>query len=238
MMINKKYLIYIFIAAISLFAAFFIGRNSLKDELYYSNQNLIAANDTIKKLNDINAYIKSTYIVKEKELNELLNISNSEITKLKKELNEKISYISKIESNISYDSIKIDSIYIVKDSTGIIADFKYNERWIEFNGNFKLKTPEYNIYDFKIDYLNIPAPLIVGLTDNNEMFIKSDNPYLNISRLDGAYIIENMLNKETQKPTWSHGLSFGFGFQYGVMHKNLDFGPCISYSFIYNFFPK
>lgn len=233
-MMNKRLLTYIFIA-VTMVTAFFVGRNSLKDDLYISQQNLIAATDTIKKLNDINAYEKSVYIVKEKELNNLLNISNNEISKLKKELDDKISYISKIESEINIDSIIIDSIYVVKDSTGIIADFKYNERWIEFNGSFNLDVPNYNIYNFKMDHINIPAPLIIGLTSDNKMFIKSDNPYLNISRLDGAYVIENMINKEAKQKKWSHGIGFGFGFQYGIVHKRIDFGPQIGYIITYNF---
>ena len=235
MMISKKYLIYIFIAAISLFAAFFVGRNSLKEELYYSNQNLIAANDTIKKLNDINAYIKSTYILKEKELNDLLNISNDEISKLKKDLNDKISYISKIESNIKIDTMYITDTSISKDSTHTNIDFKYNERWVEFNGNLSFNNLNNNLDNFKINYLNIPAPLTIGLTSDNKMFVKSDNPYLNISRLDGAYIIENLIDKNKQNPKWSHGIGFGFGFQYGIVHKQIDFGPQIGYVINYNF---
>lgn len=235
MTINKKYLIYIFIAAISLFAAFFVGRNSLKDDLYYSNQNLIAANDTIKKLNDINAYAKSTYILKEKELNDLLNISNDEISKLKKELNDKISYISKIESNIKIDTIYITDTNISKDSVYTYVDFKYNERWIDFNGNLRFNNSNEKIDKFKINYLNIPAPLTIGLTSDNKMFVKSDNPYLNISRLDGAYVIENLIDKNKQKSKWSHGIGFGFGFQYGIVHKQIDFGPQIGYVITYNF---
>lgn len=234
-MTNKKYILYIFIAACLLIAAFFVGRNSLKDDLMYSNQNLIAATDSIHKLNDLNAYEKSVYYLKEKELNDMLGISNSEISKLKKELNDKIAYISKIESNIEIDTIFIDSTSVRVDSASIDISFKYNERWLEFNGDLTICKPEYDISKFNINYLNIPAPLTIGLTSGNKLFIESENPYINVSRMDGAYVIENMISKNALKPKWSHGISIGIGFQYGLVNKNLDFGPQVGYSVTYNF---
>ncbi len=204
--------------------------------LQYSTQNLVALQDSVKKFKDINAYMKSIYAIRESELEKLLNISKEENNSLKNELKSKINYISKLESAISVDSIRVDSIYVIKGDTNITANFNYNDNWLKFGGGFKLShtPPNYNIYNFSIKDIELPLPLTIGLTSDKKMFIKTDNPYLNITNIIGADIIENQI-KHKVTPRWTHGIGVGVGFQYGIINKKVDFGPGLSYSIVYNF---
>lgn len=217
-------IIYCFLAA-AIVAAFFIGRNVYKDDYEYLKQNQIAMTDTIHSLQRENGtlvYWKASHILKESELNDSIKY-------LQKELSDKIAQISEITGQIKFDTIYVDSTGIKVDTINQNAEFKFNDQWLSFNGTYKYNPPTLNIYN-----INIPVSLTVGVTSSNNIFINSDNPYLQISDIKGAYVIENMLKTQPQK-RWHHGISFGFGFQYGLCNRKIDIGPQVGYNIVYSF---
>lgn len=192
-------------------------------------QNYRAASDSINVItlqNNKLLYEKNAYILKESELMDQINITKDEIKELKNKLKSSIDYITKIEGSLRIDTIYTnDTIYITKDTAYI--HFDYNDLWLSLNGTTKL-------YDNKsqtiINKLTVPISIQTGLTEDYNIFIKTDNPYINIVELDGAVIRNNKFN-----PKFKHELQVGIGFQYGLFSQRLDFGPQVGYGFILEF---
>ena len=79
-------------------------------------------------------------------------------------------------------------------------------------------------------YMNVP--LMLGLTDDYKFWVKTDNPYVTFTNIDGAVIDNSSVKKDKRL---HHGISLGFGFQYGLFGKQFDFGPQFGYSFMLSF---
>lgn len=227
MKINQV-IIFIFTIAVSFMVGLYISDKKI-DTL---DRNNIALVDSLKQYKLDNGqllYEKSTYELKLNQVEQILGIKNDEIKDIQKKLDESLSYISKLEGSVKIDTIKIDSIIYKKDSTSHDILFNYNEKWIGFNGEIKIDS-SYIPKSINIYNMNIPMSLTVGLTNENKMFVTPDNPYIYITDIKGADIINN--KKENK---WSHGLSVGFGVQYGIINKKIDIGPQIGYYLKYNF---
>lgn len=224
--------IYIIISLISILILILIifHKRSKEENL---QQNLNAAIDTLtitKLKNQELLYEKKIFILKIDELNKYLNISKKEINTLKKELNSKISYISKISSSIKIDStINInDSIYFINDTIKNI--FSYSDKWLQFAG----KTLIYKEYSkTTLDKLYIPTNLTIGLTENNDIFVKSENPYLTINNIEGSIIKGSNLNPSSKK--FSHGLQLGIGPTYGIINRKFDLSIYLGYGIEFSF---
>lgn len=223
----KNVLIWVFVVIISILSTLFITKscqNNKYDKLY---QNWVAVNDTLEQLQLKNGdllYEKSVYILKENELNKQLDISNSEIKDLKKKLNSSLAYISELEG-----SIHIDTIWHTRDSISYIDSthyFTFNDQYIYIHGYHRDSITT-------LTDINIPLKLNVGLTDNKQVFATTNNPYVNITSLNGAIIDGSIL--EPKKSRISHGLTFGLGVGYGIFNKKFDFGPYIGYGLTINF---
>lgn len=218
-------------------AMFFIGiisysYNKQSNKVDILEQNLKAERDelTLTKLEN-GKLLKDQYvrIIKEKELIDELDMTKKEKKELEKKLGEKIAHITKLESNVRIDTVSTvkDSIIYLQDSTTIIK-FKYDDKWLSFNGlsNLNKKTTElFNI--------NIPVPLEVGLTNDYNFFVISENPYLNISYVNSNVVDGSVLYKKPKK--WNFGIQFGFGVHYGTIGKNFDVGPYGGFGIQYNF---
>ena len=199
-------------------------------QLDIATQNYKAASDSLHVMileNHELLYEKEAYILKEKELNTRIGVTEDEIKEMKKRLKSSIDYITKMEGLVQVDTVyTTDTLYYTIDSIPIIK-FDYNDLWLSLSGETILydKSPQTSIYN-----IQIPLALQTGLTTNNSIFVKTDNPYVNITSLEGAIV-------EGKKPTinFRHELQFGIGFQYGLFNKNLDFGPQIGYGFIIEF---
>lgn len=161
-------------------------------------------------------YDKKLYVIKSKELEEALAISKKEKSELENKLNSKIAYIAKLESSIRVDSIVVHDT-IVKKNDSIEASFSYSDKWMKFNGvtsifGNKSKTSINNLY--------INTPLQVGITDDYNIFVKSPNPYIDITSIEGA-IIDGSTLKPKQK-RFTHGFQIGAGLGYGIIHNKFD----------------
>lgn len=210
-------------------AGAFYWQSATQDKLDRVEQNYRAANDSIKVLvlkNHELLYEKEAYILKESELQSHIDITEEEIKEMKKKLKSSIDYITKIEGALLVDTIYTnDTVYIHKDTTFI--NFDYNDLWLSLNGTTKLIDCN---AETTINKLIVPITLETGLTENYSIFVKTDNPYVNVVGLNGAIIDDTKF-----RPKFHHELQIGIGFQYGLFNRNVDFGPQIGYGFIIEF---
>lgn len=229
---KKSTIILLIIEALLFFSIFGCVKSCDNKQLAISQQNLKAAQDTIEMLymeNGELAYEKSLYILSENQLQNQLSISKSELIDIKKKFGD-LSLLIKSNNEIRIDTVysTIDSIIYINDTTNHY--FKYNDDWLSLEGQSMIldgsgKTILYNI--------KVPTPISIGLTEDYRVFIKSPNPYLSITEIDGAILDNSKFNQN--KSHWSHGIQIGLGIQYGLFNKELDIGPQIGYSLQYNF---
>ena len=207
----KKYAIILFHVLIIISGICFVWKYNSNENIY--KQNLKASQDTIRVLKMENGnllYERDAYILRETELTSVLNYNSKEIRELKDKLGS-IETITKIET-----IIETDTIY-----TPIASDF-----------SFKLADPWFNVdgkvEDDKVIIHGISFPLTIntGFTKDNKVFVKTDNPYVNVIEFNGS---------QSPKVNVKHEVVVGLGLQYGLFNKSLDFGPSISYGFVIEF---
>lgn len=197
------------------------------------DQNLSAAKGQVEILTMDNGNIlaeRDAYIVRNKQLEEAINISENERKSIEKKLNDKIAYISRIESNIKVDTLEIHDTVTIKDSSTILINFDYNDNWLKFSGGTYYKNGKSKTQIFDI---NIPTSLKVGLTDEYIIFVESENPYLNITNIEGAIIDKSSL--KPKKKQWNLSLHAGIGVHYGLFGQKVDVGPYVGGGVSYNF---
>lgn len=233
---NKKTLLIIIVEALlflCIISGILVYKNEKIDDL---DQNFKASQNELYQLELKNRdviTVRDLYIIKEKELLELLDIKNDEIKDLKKKLNSSINYIADIESQINVDTITIikDSISYLTPSI-VTSDFCYYDEWLHFNGSstMNLETDKNEVI---INNLDMNIPIRTGLTDDYQIFIQSDNPYVEFSSIEGAVIDKSKLNPK--KDRWNFGIQLGIGTQYGIINNSFDVGPYLGVGVQYNF---
>lgn len=177
--------------------------------------------------------IKESLILSESEVREELNLTKLEIKELKKQLDDDIAYINKLEAEISIKDtlwLKPDTVYIKNDGT-FVKTFEWKDKWTNINTTISGNS----IMDSKLtlNHLNMDVPLELGLTDDYKFWVKSENPHVNFTNIKSVVIDESSIKEKEKR--FHHGISVGFGFQYGLFGKTWDFGPQIGYSLEYSF---
>lgn len=194
-----------------------------------SDQNLLAFKGKLEQVELKNGELLSardSYVATINDLEELLGIAKQEARDIQRQLNSKIAYIAKLEQNTRVEYIEVvkDSIiYVNNNSQKVITAFHYNDNWLSLigenevtmNGEFDCKTTLRNI--------QMNTPLTVGLTNDYKIFVKSENPYVNFSSIEGAVIDKQALKPRKQRFGW--GLQLGIGAMYDVVDKNVAVGP-------------
>jgi len=202
-----------------------------RDQINILKQNLRAAQDTIEvvKLSNGNLlYEKAAYILNEKDLLKQLNMTKEELKEIKKKAGRPI-YITDIQTIIKYDTINTTKDSIIYRNGDLDYTFKHNDEWLSFRGHTLIKDsiPSTQIFD-----ITIPTALKVGLTKDYNIFVEPTNPYMSITSIEGAILDKSSIIK---KPKITHGLTIGLGVQYGILNKQFDIGPQISYGLHINF---
>lgn len=225
---DKKTIIILIETIAILFVIFFMWRY-FDSKLNVYDQNLIAARGeiiTLKLKNNELLQIRDSYIIKEKDLEEQLGISKKEMKELEKKLDASITYISKLESQINSGEIVTNRdsiIYVSKNLTKV--NFSYSDKWMKINGvnNLEFKSDSLTNIQTILNNINITTNLKVGLTDKKQLFVKSDNPYLTFTQIDGTYLDKDVAQVKRIKFSW--GFQLGFGANYGLINKKMDVGP-------------
>lgn len=221
-----------FIVEAVIFIAVIVGVYSyMSNKLDISEQNLRTANGTIEQVTMHNGEllsVRDSHITTINDLENQLKISTKEAKELQRKLNSKIAYISELESRVHVDSIVTvrDTVYVTvtDDSTKkMIASFHYDDHWLSLNGENEYTFGEN--YECKTILRNITmrTPLTVGLTNDYQIFVKSENPYVQFTSIEGAVIDKQKLRPKKQRFSW--GLQVGAGVMYDVWHKQVAVGP-------------
>lgn len=227
----------ILIAFISLFLLagtfiFLYHRNSVKSqEIARYEQNWKAARDSIEYYQLKNGELmaeKQSYILNEREMLQQLQMSNDEVKDLKKQLGSALATITRIEGQVSIDSIYIESEPIYVDVDTLVAPIKYNDEWLKLDGMFRYGSGR-TITAF--DNISINTPLTVGLAENGKYFVTSANPYVQISDINSV-ISEKVVPK---KKHWSIGVGIGPSVGYDLKHKDIYYGIGGTIGIQYNF---
>ncbi len=197
--------------------------------------NLKAATEEIELLRAANGDLlakKQSYVATINDLENYINISKKEVKDLQKALNDKILYISELETLIDIKPTEVhDTTVIYKDSTFNFT-FNFNDKWYKLTGNSSF---DFNRVKTEINTLYVNVPLHVGLTDDWKIFVTTQNPYVVFNDIDGALLDKDAYLKQQKKKKWGISISGGMYAGYDLLSKRIYIGPgggCgISYTF-------
>lgn len=209
----------------------------LTEKLDISEQNLKAARGRITEVELQNGELLSardSYVATINDLEDLLDISKQEIKDIQRQLDDKVAYISKIESNVKIEYVETvrDSIVYVNPQEAT-STFHYNDKWVSLKGLNEFRFGEQFDYSTTITSINMDVPLNVGLTNDYQIFVKSPNPYVTFSDIQGAVIDNSVLRPRKKRFNW--GLQFGAGAMYDVIKKDIAVGPYVGIGGEFNF---
>ena len=208
--------------------------SDLRKDLTKANQNLSAVTDTIHTLETKNGEIikwNQSLILDKDGLQAQLEQEELNRKEIERSLNSKISSLTNVIAGFSADTIKVtDTVKIIDDSTRV-ANFRYVDDWMTISGKtlFSGMLSETTISD-----LRIRVPVTIGQTEDLKLFVHTANPNVSIELMNN-YIVDNsgVLKKRSR---WSFGLYGGFGMQYGLLTKSIDFGPQFGVGVSYRIF--
>ena len=203
------------------------------DQNKLNEQTIKAYKDRIEVLEMENGdliSVRDSYILEINELEAQFDMTKQEVKELQKKLKSNLAYISKIESNVI-----LDTIYMVKDSIiyrtdGIDATFGYKDNWLSLNGITSIQN---NISTTKLFDIQMYTPLKVGLTNDYQIFVQSDNPYVQFTDIRGAAINNSLLTPKEKR--FGFSIQAGFGAMYDIFNKNAAIGPYMGAGVHYNF---
>ena len=208
-------------------------------ELNITEQNLKAAQGEIVKMELKNGELlvaKDSYIATINNLENILNITKKEAKDLQHQLDSKIAYISKIESNTKVEYIEVikDSIiYVNNDPYNIVTTFHYSDEWLNIKGVSNICWGDKFNYNTTLNEIKMDTPLTVGLTEDYKIFVTTPNPYVNFSNINGAVIDKNKLHPSKKRINW--GLQSGIGIMYDITRNNISAGPYVGAGVEWNF---
>jgi hypothetical protein len=185
----------------------------------------------IKTKHDEVLFENGSLIIEKRDLQEALDISKQQVRDYEKALGSKLAYISKLEAQLK---IK-DTVYVtevVHDTLTNSYRMSYCDDWLKFDENFSLLDPNNPV--LKVYNIDMNVPLKVGLGGDYKIFVTSPNPYFNVTSIEGAVIDGSRFEKKISR--WTLGAYGGFGFQYGLITKQIDVGPQVGVGVGFRFF--
>ena len=198
---------------------FFQLNQTSQDQLQEAKQNLIAVQDSIKTYQSQLGVLTSERAVYKGSQEQLKELNDS----LYRELdlaNESVRTVTLIETIIRPDTVYIES-RVSSDTVKSTIDFEFEEQFIDsyhyFAGytTFRIDSATYDVYDAttvitdEVWNLHFKTGLMQE-DDIWKVFIETDVPYFNVTRLDGAVIdLPKSLKQNTRR--WNVGLQVGYG---------------------------
>ena len=240
-----KYRDIVFVVVLIL--AIMFGINSCQKrqiERDISTHNINALLDSMKvtqsKLNGV-IYSRDALLITKDDLEKALGISKKQIKELNKKLDSKVTYIAKLEGDISILNKQLGDVSYTKIGDNYAIHSKDSNQYykVGLTSNFKIDTTNYTINNLssKLDYLVMPINLTTGLTDEWTIFVNTDNPYVKFTNISGAVVDKNLyIPKSKQKP-WALGIGVGMatGYNIGGGGDNWYVGPGVFVGVTYNF---
>lgn len=206
------------------------------DKINVLNNNIDSYRDAIAQVELQNGELlasRQSLILSEKQAREELGMTKEELNELKKTLGSKVAQISKLTAQLSLkDTVFMnpDTVYIDK-SSNVVKTFSWGDQWTSLSAEVYGKSIEQS--RLNITDLNMTVPLEFGVTDEYKVFVKSPNPYINFTDMTSTTIYGSTVYPKTKR--LHHGIHVGFGLNYGLINKQLDIGPSITYGLTYSF---
>lgn len=187
--------------------------------------NLSAATEKIEVLKTTNGDLLAknrSYITTINSLEDYINISKKEVKDLQKTLDDKILYISELETLIDIKPTEVhDTTVVYKDSTFNFT-FNFSDKWYKLIGNSSF---DYNRVKTEINTLYVNVPLRVGLTDDWKIFVTTQNPYVIFDSVEGALLDKEVYLKQQKKKRLGISISLGIYTGYDLFDKSIYIGP-------------
>lgn len=182
-----------------------------KKKIYENNIEALTDSLTVAKmLNGKLLYEKKMLIVERDKFAEFVGMQEKELKAIEKELKSTIETVAKLKENVVIKEIVMhDSIYVYEDTAFIY--FNDKNEWYDISGSTKYYKCS---AETVIDSLSMNIPLVVGITEKNELFAVSDNPYVSFSSVSAAS--NSKINNK--KKRWGIGpyVGIGIGWGYGT----------------------
>lgn len=218
------------IVLIILTTSFIMSTSCTSRKLQIAENNITALTDTIsmyKLKNGDLLYEKQGYIAKKCELEKYIGVCESDIKELEKKLGSALYTISKMEANVHIDTIHmVDSVYII-DNDEVHNSFSYSDEWLTLSGTTIYKNC---VFDTRLNSVNMSVPLKIGMTEDQQWFATTSNPYVSFSSIEGANIEKSKQKRFSLSIHAGVGLSYGYGMSGsadGLIRSGWFFGPAV-----------
>lgn len=203
----------------------------LKHSISIYEHNASVMHDSIETLTLKNGEHVSTinsYIIEKNQLSQCLDLDKQTIKELEKKLHSSVAHASSIDARVVYDTIATRDTIVVRDDV-TTYNIIYSDKWLSLSGRSIIKD---SIATTSFNTISISTPIQVGLTEDYQIWVKSDNPYLKISNIKSFVVDGSKIKQKTKR--WGLGLQLGVGMQYGGVNKHIDIGPYIGVGISYN----
>ena len=221
----KYHVMYIVIICILLgFLGAAVNRCSNVSKEYKNN--IMALNDTIKYYQEKNGNLVATKLAFESDINTLKLLNEdlyNQIDSLKLKKNN-VTQIFYVGGNI--ENPEKDTTYIVQHDTisrGFSKDFNFNNKYRILEGNVKYAQDSLGV-NIKKDIIYFDYTL--ALDKNNNIYVKSTNPYVKYNEITG-FTLPKQKNKR-----WNIGPSVSFGYDPFKNKPTFSIGGSITYGII------
>lgn len=182
------------------------------NKLDIAENNLRALQDTLHIYELANGellYEKQGFIAEKKELEQYIGIKEKEVKDIEKKLKSALATIAKLRAEVHIDTIHTkDSIAVLPDST-YECHFKFDDRWFSLDGVTNVHLDPFQSHTI-INNIGMELGLTVGTTKDNKWLITTDNPYVQITSINGANL------EKAKAKRWSFGIQGGIGLVGGV----------------------
>lgn len=222
---------------------FYQYHNKMNEVKEINKQNISALTDSIKKVKNKNnslIFDKAIYDANLKELKHLNKELTDKTKILEKELKGNVKTISTIQYITNTDTTYIPTpkiIYNIPDSS-LTQNWKWSNEWNELEGINKIYLNNNNIRgSVSITNNKTKISLTTGIYDDNgikRIYVKSDNPNVQIIKLDGAILEEVKTAQKTKR--LGFGLYGGYGINYNPNDNRVTAGPQIGIGIIWKIF--
>ncbi len=213
----------IIIAVLVVLSSVLYWRNTVNKNNYiiYKN-NLEVLQDSIKVIELENGELMTTigsYILDIDELEKYIDIQKTYVEDVEKQLDASVLYISKIEAELNVKNEQVSEGVIEQDSLSntYTSTFNFSDEWYNVGGTINIYNNTTSTY---LNTLTMQMPLTVGLTEDWRIFVNTDNPYVDISNIQGAMLDPSMYVEEEKRLNIS--LQAGY---YAIYNNGVKAGP-------------
>jgi len=211
-------------------------REKLKATEAREAQNLIALTDTISQYKNTNGELVSTKAVMQMTMKQL-EIANDSLAQWVKDNPADVKVVTKVVTQLRYDTIISNESVIVNDSGRIGITFNYNQDQISFNSStkFSVNRPvELSNTSLIVTNLAIDAGITTAIVEDSEgikrIEVVSDNPHLAFTSIEGNIIPEDKIGFFDK---FGLGIAIGPTANYDFIDKDFSIGIGITAGLVY-----